>query len=374
LVVSLVATLLGMRIADLAAEAAREFTICNACRYCEGYCAVFPAMERRTMFLARDIDYLANLCHNCGECYHACQYAPPHEFQLDLPATLARRRVENFHSYAWPAAMARYFGHAGTAAVILSSTGFSLMLGIAWWLSGANQPTTPGDFYAVLPHGVLVALFGAVGLFVLLAIGISTRAFWRQLAATAPAPRLSAGHWRQAFSDAARLTYLHAAGADCPTPSGQASPWRRRFHHCTLYGFLLCFAATSVATLYHYVFGWQAPYAMTSLPVLLGVAGGAGLLLGPLGLWWQKRHANTQPASDDGLLVALFLTSLTGLALLAWRDSAAMPVLLIVHLGVVLCLFLSMPYGRFKHAVFRTAALLRYAQERDTPIQRFGAD
>ena len=27
--------------------------ICNACRYCEGYCAVFPAIERRIDF-ARD--------------------------------------------------------------------------------------------------------------------------------------------------------------------------------------------------------------------------------------------------------------------------------------------------------------------------------
>ena len=29
------------------AEADRQLTICNACRYCEGYCAVFPALERQ---------------------------------------------------------------------------------------------------------------------------------------------------------------------------------------------------------------------------------------------------------------------------------------------------------------------------------------
>ena len=34
---------------------------------------------------------------------------------------------------------------------------------------------------------------------------------------------------------------------------------RRRMHHFTFYGFMLCFAATSVATIYHYVFGWHAP-------------------------------------------------------------------------------------------------------------------
>ena len=31
-------------------EANRQMTICNACRYCEGLCAVFPAMERSRTF------------------------------------------------------------------------------------------------------------------------------------------------------------------------------------------------------------------------------------------------------------------------------------------------------------------------------------
>ena len=55
---------------------------------------------------------------------------------------------------------------------------------------------------------------------------------------------------------------------------------RRKFHHLTFYGFLLCFAATCVATVYHYAFGWEAPYASYDLPVLLGTLGGIGLLVG----------------------------------------------------------------------------------------------
>ena len=42
-------------------EADRLMTICNACRYCEGLCAVFPAMEMRRTFTAGDLNYLANL-------------------------------------------------------------------------------------------------------------------------------------------------------------------------------------------------------------------------------------------------------------------------------------------------------------------------
>src|SRR5690606_15640414 len=66
-------------------EVARQLQICNACRYCEGFCAVFPAMTRRLEFPKADIHFLANLCHNCGACLHACQYAPPHEFAVNIP-------------------------------------------------------------------------------------------------------------------------------------------------------------------------------------------------------------------------------------------------------------------------------------------------
>src|SRR5690606_809817 len=121
----------------------------------------------------------------------------------------------------------------------------------------------------------------------------------------------------------------------------------------TFYGFALCFASTSVATLYHYLWGWQAPYALTSLPVLLGSLGGIGLLIGPAGLLWlnlrrDPRHGDAaQRPMDRGFMALLLLVSATGLSLLAWRDTGAMALLLAVHLGVVMALFLTMPYGKF---------------------------
>ena len=42
--------------------------VCNACRYCESYCAVFPAMAMRREFTTGDITHLANLCHGCKGC------------------------------------------------------------------------------------------------------------------------------------------------------------------------------------------------------------------------------------------------------------------------------------------------------------------
>ena len=54
----------------------------------------------------------------------------------------------------------------------------------------------------------------------------------------------------------------------------------------------------------------------------------------------------------------LFMTSATGLLLLALRGEPLMPPLLVVHLGFVLGLFLTLPYGKFVHGIYRTAALL----------------
>jgi citrate/tricarballylate utilization protein len=139
---------------------------------------------------------------------------------------------------------------------------------------------------------------------------------------------------------------------------------------------MLCFASTCIATLYHYAFGWQAPYPWTSLPVVLGTVGGLGLLIGPAGLLWLKRRVDPEVVDPAGtgmevaFILLLFLTSLTGLLLLVLRATPAMGVLLAIHLGIVLALFLTLPYGKFVHAVYRFAALVRYRLEsrRGSPV------
>src|ERR671926_87308 len=95
--------------ADLIRHGGHVMTVCNACRYCEQFCPVFPALEQQRTFGATELTYLANLCHNCGECLYACQYAPPHEFGIDVPRTLARLRVRSYEAYCWPAFLGTAF-------------------------------------------------------------------------------------------------------------------------------------------------------------------------------------------------------------------------------------------------------------------------
>ena len=355
------------------AEAARQLQICNACRYCEGFCAVFPAMTRRLEFGKADLHYLANLCHNCGACLHACQYAPPHEFAVNVPRAMAQLRGQTYADYAWPAALGALYRRNGLTLSLAAALGLALFLVLLLQANGAllHEPLA-GNFYAVFPHNTLVLMFGAVFAFSLIALGIGARKFWCDVSPAA----VSAPAVMEATRDALSLKYLDGGhGEGCNETDDAFTLWRRRFHHATFYGFMLCFAATCVATLYHYVLGSQAPYALSSLPVLLGTAGGIGLLVGPAGLLWLnlRRHPlHGEPAQqpmDRGFIALLFVSSLTGLALLAWRETSAMGLLLAVHLGVVMALFLTLPYGKFAHAVYRGAALLKYAIEKRQPTR-----
>src|SRR5947208_48706 len=91
-----------MRAASIPEKTFWQLEVCNACRYCEGYCAVFPALERRRRFTPADVVYLANLCHDCRACFYACMYAPPHEFGVNIPKALAEVRERTYADYALP--------------------------------------------------------------------------------------------------------------------------------------------------------------------------------------------------------------------------------------------------------------------------------
>ena len=356
-------------------EVARQLQICNSCRYCEGFCAVFPAMTRRLEFGKADIHYLANLCHNCGACLHACQYAPPHEFAINVPKSMATVRGQTYADYAWPKALGGLYKSNGLTVSMALALSLSLFLILAIQSNGTlwGGPVENG-FYAIFPHNLMVSMFAPIFLWSVLALALGVIKFWREVTpATSGAP-LSAPAAAEAAHDALQLKYLGGGHGDgCNNEDDAFTLARKRMHHLTFYGFMLCFAATSVATVYHYAFDWPAPYDFFSLPKILGTVGGIALAVGTLGLWRlnlarDPQHGDAQQRPmDRGFIALLFFISVTGLALMLSKNTAAMPVLLAVHLGMVMALFLTLPYGKFAHGIFRTAALLRFAVEKRQP-------
>ena len=357
---------------DILIESERVMRICNACRYCEGLCAVFPAMERRRIFSGKDLKYLANLCHNCRGCYYACQYAPPHEFALNIPKTFAELRLKTYREFSWPGFLAGLFQKNGFKASLIAVLSVALVVLSVLFLKGASGVFSEylGEeaFYRVIPYPLMVIPVSVLGLFILAALLAAGTRFWRETGGQLnelfdpPANK-------QAIWDALRLKYLDGGGYGCNYPDERFSMVRRWFHHLMFYGFFFCLASTTVAAGYHHFLNDAAPYPFWSWPVILGTIGGLALLAGTGGLLYLKGRMDKEPAypgtfpMDVGLLVLLFLTSFTGLLLLVLRDTGAMGILLAVHMGVVVGLFITLPYGKFVHGVYRYTALVRNAAE-----------
>ena len=360
--------LLSHATTDLA-EGDRLMTICNACRYCEGLCAVFPAMERRRVFGDADLDFLANLCHNCGACLHDCQYAPPHEFAVSVPSNLARLRTETWTRYAWPAHLAGFFARNAllmTVAVIVAVAGFLVAVSTSMGSAFFEVHTGEGAFYEVVPHGVIVALFVAAFAYGVGALLLSVRRYWRAIGGGP----LRLSHLAAAGKSANTLEYLDGGGVGCMNADEHPDDTRRFYHHLTYYGFAACLAATTLAAVLESGLGSTAPYAWYHPVVVLGVIGGLGLLVGPAGLLKAKQERDvdlTDPGSrsmEVAFLAMLMLLSATGFGVLILRATVVMPLLLAIHLGVVFAFFVTMPYGKFVHGFYRYAALVKDRQER----------
>ena len=355
-----------------AKEAERVMRFCNACRYCEGFCAVFPAMELRRIFSEPDLNYLANLCHNCRDCYYACQYTPPHEFELNIPKAMAELRLQTYREFCWPGGFKKIFKRNAIAVAVTTMVYMVAILTAMLMLQGHeivfSSHAGSGAFYKMIPYHVLVPATSIFALFALFVLVKEVDLFWRKTAGSRMDLLNPRAHL-VAIADALRLKYLAGGGHGCNYPDEHFSMARRWLHHLVFYGFALCFGATVTAAFYEHFLHIMPPFPVISLPVVMGTIGGIALLAGTAGLLYLKIKMDRAPATvnstalDFGFLILLFMVSLTGLLLLVFRETSAMGTLLAVHLGCVAGFFLTMPYGKFIHAIFRYAALVRNAAE-----------
>ncbi len=346
---------------DALAEATRQLSICNACRYCEGFCASFQAMTRYRAFDAETVAHMANLCHNCQACYHSCQYTAPHEFDLNLPQALANARVESWEEHMPFALIARKVQSSGMilAWITLFAAFLFGVVGNIPWVSDAS-------FYALISHNALVAVFLPlfVGPLVILSLGLMK--YWRAVGGQ----RITVNHLSAALVAAGSMKNLGGGlGQGCNYEhEDRYSNARKWAHHATMYGFLLCFAATSVATVMHYAFDYPAPYPLFSPPKILGVLGGILLTLGTSKLLYLKAKSDPalgvsdRRAGEYGFVLILWFVSTSGLLLYWLGGTMFAGAMLNLHLAGIAAFFVTLPYTKMAHGFFRLAALIREAQ------------
>jgi citrate/tricarballylate utilization protein len=356
---------------ELFTEARRQLNICNACRFCEGYCAVFPALERRVVLGAGDITHLANLCHDCRACFHACMYAPPHEFAVNPPEILSRVRLASYREYAHPPHPPAYLrGPArlrGRGALATAAIGVAAALVVIIALTGGiNALWSHQGPYRVISYPALlvtVLLPSAWSIAVMLR---AAARYWHDT--RGPLARLPG--WAavgRALAYAASLRYLRGRG-ECSYPGENPSPARRRLHSAVFYGFAACSAATVSAAFMQDIMGIPPPYPLLSVPVITGTAGGLAMIAGCAGLTALKRRDDPAPAAADyGLLIGLGLLAFTGMLTLLLRATPAYGLLLVAHLATIVVCFAVVPYTRFMHAVYRFLAIVGDNVERRLP-------
>ena len=370
---------------ELFTEAERQLNICNSCRYCEGYCAVFPALERRTLLAPGDVTQLANLCHDCRACFHACMYAPPHEFAVDPPRILSAVRLASYDRYLPPVGWMRPGWPRGwparAAAALLVGLGLVVLAGAA---SGLGALWRHGGPYQVVPYPALLVI---AALPTAWSVAVMVRGFalyWRDV----HGPLRGLADWRAlgtALAAAARLRNMRGGGEECYAAGDDPSPARRLLHGAVAWGFAACFAATVAAAFLQDVLGSPPPYPLLSVPVVLGTAGGLSMLAGCAGLIALKRRGGPpgqevigqrvigqrvieqrvieQGVADYGLLFGLGLLALTGLLTLLLRATPVFGLILVIHLATIVVCFAIAPYTRFVHAGYRFLALVADAIE-----------
>ena len=347
-------------------EARRQAKICNACRYCEGFCSVFPALQRLRDFKDGDLIRLANLCHDCRGCYYSCQYTAPHEFNLNFPKALAEARQRSWEQFAWPTPFARAFQRSGVKIAALLLLACIFIFAVALFVPASGG----AGFYSIISHEVMVAIFTPALLTPLACIAISIKRYWRST---------SGGRvdWLQivaGLNSAIQMKNLaagHEQGCNFEDRD-RYSQARRYAHHLLFYGFLLCFASTSSGAVLHYAFDQPAPYPIWSLPKMFGITGGVAMSAG--GIWmavlkWkaEKLHGDKRVWGGEMAFVALLcVVAMSGLALygLGRLGIEWLTALLVFHLGSVVALFILMPYSKMVHGFFRLAALIQNAGKR----------
>jgi citrate/tricarballylate utilization protein len=329
-------------------------------------------MAMRRAFSEGDLTHLANLCHGCKGCYHACQYAPPHAFGINIPKTFAEIRQESYAAHAWPAAMGRVFERNGTAVSLLVAAVVTLVLLATVAIKDPavlfSAQTGTGAFFRIIPLWLINLLAGLTLGYALLAMTMGAIRYWRGTASGAASA--APGAARDAAIDILTLRNLSGGGHGCNDLDDGFAQHRRWLHHAMFYGFILCFAATSVGAVYHHLLGWYSPHFFWSLPVQLGTWGGVLLCIGTAGLIAVKMITDPAPVArrvlggEYAMLALLWLVGATGLLLLALRHTGLMGVLLALHFALVLALFVALPYSKMVHGVYRSLALLRHSRER----------
>ena len=355
---------------------------CYQCATCSSVCELAPSdapFPRRQILWAQWglVDRLMAdpgvwLCHQCNDCSVRC---PRDVAPGDVMAAIRGMVVE---SLATPAFLGKLVGNVRKSWPLLvfgPILFWVVLLGLATGFGHGEAPhglipgTTMGQFFydQYVPHYLIYSVyFTAVGL-VCLALFISGMRFWKMMGTTQTRTGSFIGALIGVFTDVA----LHNKFSTCER--GVAK--RRWGHFFVMWGFVGAAVTSGFAVVYLYrdtvFFSWLKlnyayPVPITHWVKLLGNISAVLLVVGGIVLFVNRLSTSDKlvgatTAFDRFFLWVVFAVIGTGVFTEIFRFTTIDPMVgfavYIIHLGVVLCLFLTLPYSKFAHILYRTLAM-----------------
>jgi quinone-modifying oxidoreductase subunit QmoC len=293
------------------------------------------------------------LCHQCNDCSTRC---PRDAKPGDVMQALRSMFIEKL---AVPRFMGKLVGNISVTWPFVLGVPMLFWAAFVYLFNGLPGFTLPEDFHAFdqfVPHWMVYAVNIPVFLLAFAIIFKSAADAWKS--------------WGEgAERKGAFITELIGACIDIATHKkfgqcGTAKP-RKWGHFLFMWGFIGAFITTGLVVIWYYGFGTELPFALDhpwkilgNISAVLLVVGGAALLINRLK---PESTAGTSTAFDNFFLFLILSVAATGVLTEAAREFLQNTELAcfayLVHLGFILCLFITLPYCKFAHFVYRTLAM-----------------
>ena len=365
-------------IRSLSRQTGESYKKCFQCGTCSATCPISPEdspFPRKEMAwalwgmrdrLLEDPDVW--LCHHCNDCSVSC---PRSGRPGDVLAAVRRESVIH---YAAPRFLARWVSRPRFVPLLLGLPALLLGLAIVFQQQIGNAlgfATPPGQpivysYSPMLPHWLINSFFGLFTLVALLGAVVGLARFVRVMkaphvwGATGPPERSLAGSaWI-----AIKQLFTHDKFTSCT-----AAHSRPLSHFLVFFGFL----ALTVVTFWVItgpvnpllIDGFVYPFAFLSPWKLLANLGGAAVFFGCV-MMLRQRYRNRDNAGgstffDWIFLWTLFAVVVSGFATEALHYLRMVPhrhVVYFIHLVLVFALIVYLPYSKFAHVLYRTAAMI----------------
>lgn len=298
------------------------------------------------------------LCHDCGDCTARCPRGARPSAVMDAIRLAVVRRV------AFPRFMGNVAEKWWGAAILLLFSALLLLPIVNFPASGFT--VKPLIFAQMFPVDRLEPFFYAVSAIVVLVLAIGAARFIKELRSAG-----ARGAILPSLLPALMEIILHRRFASCDSEQS-----RRWGHLCVLFGFIGLATASTVLGV-----GMHLGLMVTPLPLLypLKIIANLCALVFVVGIailvWDRLTNAEKRAGSSFGdwyfllLLGAVGATGILSQALRLAQTPDWMYSIYYIHLTLVLSLFLSTPYSKFVHFLYRTIAMAAVWQESQSPAR-----